>query len=998
MKKIINSIKIILDISIKFICDYWKFICLLLIFLILVIVGINYFKRIIKTIKNIVNKIINYFKRKVQLIKKNINKIIDYYKKEIYRIKVKNIKIIVILTTLFMLMFKTIRDIVPNWLNVHLNLQSNLDYFGIYGCILSLLLPLVILLIERINDKNDFIMTETYLRETKMFPSLIYFCTNLMLFVLYSDFYYFVISVILSMIIIIMMYYKSYKLLSNKVYERSQNSKTRNLLINEDLELQLSHFNNNTINKYYNEGIYIENYNYIPTEDYQMLRLYSKDELVLIENYDYKNIIKIVEILKKCNGNNKKQSDNKNLNVIVYLKDIGFTLQRHKGYASIYYKEEYETYAKQISKIINERIYRITEHNTHFYVKDNYEFIQLECIDAINNNSPLQLEIALKKYMEIYKDYIVEIQNQIGEYDYKLAYQHNHSIIRYRVYELLELIARDIIDYANMIKEKDNYLLMNRLISYLYQMILFSSEKQELLSIERLFGLFEYLLDIALKLKEKHSANKIKTIVFELMNRTKYDIDNIKNVEINKGILLVCNKTMSKILYNLYKINFEEFKKWFNKHKKIIDDIKEKQEILSITADEKNKLLNCYVELLKHYECNLFATTSYILKSKTNVEGNFEHIYKYYDTYNSEELSKMYLDALQLDFDDQTYSWDLLEEHDFDDVGVWSVNTTNYLTNLYCQCICRKNINKIVIPVSYAMNSRIDNIIKNINELGKGAYVTPFENVRKEYEQNKKEKIMSTPISKDRVDNFIKIFNERYSESTLYNLLKINGKINLIEEDIKSKTYLQIKNIVGKEYFLNQNVLDDYIIWDNFENHFVDAFTRAEEAKYADIISKKCDLLDKNILDYINEFKNIKELIIFKNYKSLYGCIGYENIVWQVPDDYSTEYRNIASCYLNIKNEYIPIIDLHELDDSIYVFKCIDLMAMNKSKNGFSINVEDFSQNDKLLAKSMKSKIIGMDLKGVERRNHLLSSVELHIKEFVDFDENNFEGCKFNRK
>lgn len=621
-------------------------------------------------------------------------------------------------------------------------------------------------------------------------------------------------------------------------------------------------------------------------------------------------------------------------------------------------------------------------------------------MNAINSNSPLELELSLNKYIDIYKDYIVGIKEQIGDYNYKIAYEHNHSIVRHRVYELLELMVNDIVEYVKIIKEKNSCLLMNKLISFVYKINLFSFEKGELLSIERLFNLFDYMLDISLQLNEQHSAEKIKTIVFEFMNLTKYEIDNLKNLEINKGILLVCNKTIGKILYNLNMKDYQIFEKWFNKYNKFIKRLKEKQEILSVSVDEKNIILDCYNELLKHFECNLFATFSYMININLNDEQLLKTIYNYYNEYDSEELSKIYLDTLQLDFEDHTYSWELLEEHDYDTEGLWSVKTTDYLIDLYCELICQKDSSQIIIPDNYAMITRIDNIIERLRKINKFDYIILFEKAKENYNERKKEKIMTTPISKERVDNFINNFNKNYYKSTLYNILKLNDKISIIEADEKSKKYLITNNIVEKEYFLNQNDIDENICWDNFESYFVEAFTNAEETKYSEIISKKSKMIDKNIIDYIENIKvdELKDYIIFKNYKSLYKTVGYEHLVWQLPEDYICKYNNYASCYLYIKDVYIPIIDLEGLDNAIYLFKNKDLMVMNKTVKGFIIDIQDFTTNKELLEKNMNNTIQGLDLKGEERRNHLLSSVDVDIKEYVSFDEENLIGYKFMRK
>lgn len=43
----------------------------------------------------------------------------------------------------------------------------------------------------------------------------------------------------------------------------------------------------------------------------------------------------------------------------------------------------------------------------------------------------------------------------------------------------------------------------------------------------------------------------------------------------------------------------------------------------------------------------------------------------------------------------------------------------------------------------------------------------------------------------------------------------------------------------------------------------------------------------------------------------------------------------------------------------------------------------------------MSSKVNGLDLQGNERKNHLLESVNIFIREYVRFDDGNMKGIKF---
>ena len=239
MKSLVENIKSVLSAFIYFITIHYIEIIL---FLILIIYNFR--------IK---------LKNKIRMIFKNI-----------YKIEMKNILYISIINILFAIMFELARNTLTNLLNIHFNFFVNIDYLTIYSCILGLVLPLAIMLIEKINNKLDYIVVETYLKNTMMFPFVNYFCVNLAILTILNEQYYFIFTSIISVVFIIFMYYKSFKLLSDLRYEKEKIGKTRFEIVNDDLKDQIKHFDNsNIISQYLKFGIMVERHSYISTYEFK---------------------------------------------------------------------------------------------------------------------------------------------------------------------------------------------------------------------------------------------------------------------------------------------------------------------------------------------------------------------------------------------------------------------------------------------------------------------------------------------------------------------------------------------------------------------------------------------------------------------------------------------------------------------------------------------------------------------------------------------------------
>lgn len=985
LKNLVKLIKNILEEFITFIRLHYIQIILLVIISCLILVVYKFGNKLKNTIKSICN--------------------------DIYKIEIKNIVYILLISIVFSLIFELLRNIIPSLLNIHLNFSIDIDYLTIYSCILSLVLPLAIMLIEKINNKQDYIVVETYLKNTMMFPFVIYFCVNLAILTILNEQYYFIFTCFLSIYFILYMYYKSFKLLSDLRYEKEKIGETRYEIVNDDLQDQIRHFDNtNIIGQYLKFGIKVERYDYINTFDYKKINVYPVHDLRKIEQYNYKIIDKIAKKLKTVNmdyieKNNLSDDINKKEDVrpkiVIGLLDIGATTQKDRSCITIYYDSNYKQNALDIISLVSEKIYITSETNNHFYIKANYEYLQNDCIKAINDSSSTLLSNNLNKYLDIYKDYIKGIRSNIGDYSYDVAYGQTHSFYEPRAYEILKLIREDIRDYTQIIIKQDNAYLMNELISFLYSMILYSYTNNELLSIQYLHSIYNYFNFQSLKLTDnEHSYRKIKLELFEFIGLVEYDI-KLDNMEFCKDVLLVCNKTISSVLFDLSKKNDKYFFQYLRKIFKFINDINDKLEQIQYSENEANiKMTKIYKEILINYNCNYFATLSYVINKWEENNKDISNILSVYKNYNIEELTNTLLETIHKDYNDKTYSWDLLEDHDLDESdGMWNVNTSSYLIHFYCLLLDKRNSSNIKLPLSYPLSTHANVLIKEFETLNNTDLVDKVNKLVLAIDDDEKQYIRNTPISLEKVDLFKNKFRENYyKDAELYNILNTTNNVKRVKNRKKGINYIGLNNIVDKTYFLSKMPNDRAIVWTNFEDGFANAFIRSEENKYANLLEKNSALVDSKILFYFeNNDIDYNKCIIFADYSAIHDILQYSNISYRIPDD--VKYDGLKSShYFNFKNNYIPIFSINGLkEDCIYLLNIDELGKMEKYCDDFEIKINDFYNNNKLINDFMKSKVSGLDLQGEERKNHLLESVNIYIREYVRFDDKQMKGIKFKK-
>lgn len=933
---------------------------------------------------------------------KKIKKIL----KNLYKINVWNIIYTILISSVLFILVKLSKLFFQEILDIHIGLNLKIDFLTVYSGFLSLILPVAILIIERIKDKGNAIISESYLKNTRIFPVIVYFVFNLLIFTISEEQYYFIITHIFSTIMIIDMYYKSFKMISDLIYERKKENMVREEIISKDLIEQTRHFSNsNLISNYKKYGIMINKYDYVTTENLEKQNLYPKKEYLIVEQYNYKLLNKIVKKLKEINkeyiasieseSSNNVLKNEKKLNVVIKLLDIGSSTDKSRSWIIVYYNSKYKEEIKSIIRLLDDKVYITSEANNHLYIEMAYEKIQTECVFSINNMSSTLLTKDLNKYLDIYKNYINEISLKIGHYSFEVSYNQVNSLYKFKAYDFLNNIQKNIYDYGDMIVKLGSSKLMNSLTVFLYDMILYSYDKRELLSIQNLYSTYCYLNECSLKLEDESSFNKIKLEIFEFMSILIYNYNRGENDFIHDA-LLVCNKTLGNIIFNLSLKDKEKCYKYYAKTMKFINDIKDDVVKVNPTYSENNN--NYYTvlnDIYKNYICNIFAITSYIIQDLESSHEDISKLLVYYNSFSCNDLTDILINSIQMDYNSEIYSWDLMEtKNSFDDDCFYSVNTVNYLIHLYCLLITRKNVNMIKLESSYELGIQVNNIVDELRRMAKEEYIGVFEKVVEDVNKKEKEYIRNTSISNLKVEQFKLKFIENYHKHNKLKLLfKETNNLKIVKRKKKGINYLGIHNIVDKTYFLENTPNNRYIIWSNFEEGYANSFISSEEKKMSFSLKEKAIYNDNSVLSYLNSLSKskLKKSVLFSNYEAIYNIIDSNNLKYNIKNkmDYS-------DLFILIKKEPVPVIIIEGLEENfIYHVFSNELGKLEKSVDEFEIIVKDFYNDNKLLKKVMLEKISGSELTGNDKKNYLLESVDLLIGEYIFYDNDKLVSVKF---
>lgn len=929
--------------------------------------------------------------------------------KNLYEIKRRNIFIVAGACIAIMLLILGGKCFCSNVLNIHMHFKLEIDFLAIYGSYIAIILPVAILIAEKIRDKHNAIISEAYSRATFIYPIIIYFAVNLLLFTAVSEQYFYIVTSFFSLFLIIFLYYRALKMLSNHTYEQEMINLVKEETIRKDLEAKNAHFNyENRVSNYKKYGIYIKQYDYFPVSEYKKSCMYAEDNYQIVKDYKYKTLNKIVPILKdvnkdyikslKLSSKEKEVDSGIKPNIIIVLDAVGMTINKNDCWICIYYKEEYEDNANKIFKIIENKIYKLNDSNSSLYIEKLSKDINYRCVESIEKGSSTMLSEALEEYFNNYEDYINELIKTGESNSYEDTYRSANSFYRITTYNFLNNIQKTILDLAEIIVKKDSTKLMNELISFLYEMILYSVSKKELLSIQYLYNTYQYLNDYSMKLTDNSSRMKIKFEIFEILDSVKYEYRNKKN-DFLKSVLFICNKTISNIVYDL-RGNNELLIKYCNDWLNFIKDIEEDMDRLDMEKPNKNTKVyyDNLEEIYMHFSCNLFATTAYLLDffEKTKNEEQIEKIMNILSKNLDQNITKILLRTIYMEYNDRMYSWDTMEIQDLSErSGVYNVNTIKYIIHLYCKLITIKDKKYLNVESSYQLSVYADNIISELKELEKHEYIDIFENVKKDVEEQEKQYLRSTNISEAKVVGFKKKFLEEYEKrSRLIKLFKSTNNFKIVKRKKKGTNFIGISNIVEKTYFLEKMPNDRCIIWTNFEENFAYSFIEAEDSKFTEALIKKSQYIDNSMEEYLKSLSNakLKKSIIFSDYSTIYDIFDFEQL------DHRVEKNSFANLYIVINEIKIPvcIIDIPE-HGCLYHAYINKIGKYEKSEDDFDIQVGDFSSDGNLLKKCMDEKIEGLELDGEARKNHLLESVNIRIKEYALYNDNDLEALKFDK-
>ena len=189
---------------------------------------------------------------------------------------------------------------------------------------------------------------------------------------------------------------------------------------------------------------------------------------------------------------------------------------------------------------------------------------------------------------------------------------------------------------------------------------------------------------------------------------------------------------------------------------------------------------------------------------------------------------------------------------------------------------------------------------------------------------------------------------------------------------------------------------NENIIFSGFESNFVQSFINGEEKRYVKDILKKLPNANSNIIEFLSNMKDIEQVIILANYSFEYNLYDTINLKYEYMQDYKSIDKN-NNLYILHKDVLIPVYQIRGLDNSCFYILNINKMGKfcrDKDTDFFYIQVFEYSSDNQHLQEAMNKKINGCELEGDEKRKHLLESVNLVIREYVKFEDNEVKGYK----
>ena len=189
---------------------------------------------------------------------------------------------------------------------------------------------------------------------------------------------------------------------------------------------------------------------------------------------------------------------------------------------------------------------------------------------------------------------------------------------------------------------------------------------------------------------------------------------------------------------------------------------------------------------------------------------------------------------------------------------------------------------------------------------------------------------------------------------------------------------------------------NENIIFSGFESNFVQSFINGKEKRYVKDILKKLPNANSKIIEFLSNMKDIEQVIILANYSFEYNLYDTINLKYEYMQDYKSIDKN-NNLYILHNDVLIPVYQIRGLDNSCFYILNINKMGKfcrDKDTDFFDIQVFEYSSDTQHLQEAMNKKINGCELEGDEKRKHLLESVNLVIREYVKFEDNEVKGYK----
>ena len=916
--------------------------------------------------------------------------------KSLYEIKFKNIISVILISINMYVWIGVILLIFPKIL---INISDEFDNFlQIYSGFLTLILPVAILIIERIENKNSVMISKTYLEYTYIFPAVVYFIFNLFMWALKNigwleiNTIYLIIISFISTLLIICVYYRSFKIISDLLCEESQINKTRRSEFSHYLEKNFEYKLEKLPSNYNTYGISTDNYENSFENDYKKVPLHPPTDNLLMKHYDYAILDKISSELKKVNSEyiaslevaTEKVKKQKNPNIVIQLSNIGRIINIHDSWATIYYHKSLEK-SKILKKIIDlcEKTYITEVYDSNEYIKRVYKNIQKDCVISINQGSSVLLAENYNQYIDVYKEYIDEL----------VLRKKNNSFFNTHAYDFLLEMKKFITDNAEMIIRTNNPRMLNPLISFLHESIRYSFEKGAIFAIKILCDRYPYLVRCSLEFENDNSAFEyLKICIFTFMDTLRYRYMKTWQDD-TFDTLVKYNRVVGEIIFSLSKNKKnKECKNYCEKLFKFINFLHEEVMNVNPEYNEKNKIYYENIsKLYYNYACNIYAIIAYILH---NYEEQGLELISYFEEFNNNELTEVLLKTISMSYNLE-FSWDLMDSSRFsDEDNAWVDNTFNYLIDLYCMIITRRTVSVLDLMPSYNLSVISRAIIKKLETMDDRAkkYIDVFKTVINEEENKEKELVRTTPVSNNIIDEFKKNFIDSYNKSNnLYMLFSETNNLKILKNK-RELSKFEISNIVDKRLFLDKTSDGRNIIFNDFEV-YAHSFIDAEEKEFLSLLEDKSSSKENIVgfLDGLSEYK-LRKVVLFATRATIYNIFGSsaENNVY---DELKMQYANLI---VNVKKIKIPVVVLRGIPNGV-VFQVFNnkMGTIRELSDKFLIKVGDFSQNSNLLEKTMNHPIDGLEANGIERKNKLLESAKLEIEEYIKFDIKKLECFKF---